>query len=354
MYDKFYKFINIDNYFAFIMRHCIDKDNILYVHRFESWLDQELIKMLFSKKIIKYYFAKKPKKNFYSKRELILIDILNLISLLFKWRLLSGVRTIYLNGLHFSFFIYLKLFGNKNMRVVIANFYIHGLSKKMWFNTFLKILFNKNKYIIIAQSEYEVQYFKSLGESLTIYYIPFCAERLNMLALTKFENNKKYIFSGGYSNRDYDLLFEAASKVLNINFIVVASELNILKRVPKNIEVFKEVTPNEFNNLLYNSYAVIIPLKESSGSSGQMVALTAMQMSKGIIYTDFPVLSQYFDIESGISMKGGSLVEMIDSLNKAWNNPTILDKMGKKSEKRYSMYFSKENYNNKVASILNI
>lgn len=336
--------------FSIYKKHIL-KQSVLYVHLFSKWINTSLFPPDLD---VKYFFsAEKPTKQFYSKPELVLFDLISLLKLIItKKSIFFNVKTVYLNGLHYSFLIFFKFFSGSNYKIVIANFYIHGLSKKKWFNDFLRFLFKNKNYIIISQSTSEVDYFKSLGNQLIVHYVPYCMERLDIQKLAISEDRHNYIFSGGYSNRDYSLLIKVASCLPHINFVIVVSNLNNIDSIPPNVTLHREIASIEFNNLMYNSFAVILPLKDSTGSSGQMVALAAMQMRKCVIYTNYPVISQYFDDQSGVSVTGNSVNEAIDALNRIWLNYELVEKIGNAAYNRYDANYSIERYNNNVLKIL--
>lgn len=326
-------------------------NQVLYIDLFKSWININLFPE--DVKVKFFFYKEKPTKMFSSKLEIVSYNIISLLKLIVKYKETFGnVKTIYLRGLHFCFLFFWKFSSNSKYKIVIGNFYIHELSKKRWFNSFMKYLFKNKNYIIISQSSSEVDYFKSLGNNLVIHYVPFCMKRLDnkMLHINKTKSN--YIFSGGYSNRDYSLLINVASILPHINFVIVTSNLNNIDSVPSNVILYKEISSIEFNNLLFNSFAVIIPLKESTGSSGQMVALTAMQMSKCVIYTNYPIVAQYFNHQSGISIEGKSIQDAIDALNKIWLNFELVDKIGKEALSSYNEKFSIEAYNREILNIL--
>ncbi|WP_319480778.1 hypothetical protein [uncultured Draconibacterium sp.] len=165
---------------------------------------------------------------------------------------------------------------------------------------------------------------------------------------------EKYIFSGGYSNRDYELLFKCISQNPDMKFVIVASALNKdITDIPANATVYKDTSNKQFNTLLGNAYGVIIPLKKDVGASGQLLSLLAMQMHKPIIYCNISVVNYYFvPYKTGIPYQ----LNNIKSLNKALQ--TLMDpdfevgKMTQDSFKRCSEKFTLENRNLEFMRIL--
>ena len=154
---------------------------------------------------------------------------------------------------------------------------------------------------ILVQSPNEIEFFRALAPNVKLDYYPLClgnpVEPMGECAPAD------YVFAGGYTNRDYDTLMRVARRLESQRFIIVRSPANQLpKSIPGNVEVLTDIPANQFKALMGASMLVVLPLKQNVGSSGQMVALSAMQMAKPVIYADFPAVSQYFrDGYSGIA-----------------------------------------------------
>ena len=77
--------------------------------------------------------------------------------------------------------------------------------------------------------------------------------------------------------------------------VIICSRLNqMAENLPKNVTVLQDVPKEEFNGYLKNAKIAVIPLKEETGASGQMVALSAMSLKRPVIYSDVSSIAQYF------------------------------------------------------------
>jgi len=327
----------------------VDKEvQILFIDIYEENIlnsqEYNKIKDLFT--VARYSLEKKQKEYLRSKIRILSIEFQNLLRLFFKERNLFRNKLIYLNGLHLSFFLYFKINKNKlkNSKVIVSNLYFHQITLNKYFNIFLKFLFYRKNYNILVQSPNEVDYFKKVGNKLNVVLIPYSMPEIKMNF--KVSERNGYFFSGGYTNRDYQLLIDAAKHFPKERFVFVASELNSLTqlKVPNNVEFFFDILPETFNQLIFNSKCVIVPLKDDVGSSGQMLCLAAMQLSKPIIYTDYKVVSQYFKIDnSGIPYTAkqlNSLIEVISSFLKL--NKAKMKEIGQNGNLNYKKYFNNE------------
>ena len=95
-------------------------------------------------------------------------------------------------------------------------------------------------------------------------------------------------------------------------FLFVASKLNKgLNSLPSNVELKRDVSPQEFGKLMEGASIVVVPLKEDVGSSGQMLCIQSMRYHKPIVYTDVSSINYYFTETSGIPYEIGSLDSLL-------------------------------------------
>jgi hypothetical protein len=109
-----------------------------------------------------------------------------------------------------------------------------------------------------------------------------------------------YYFAGGFTNRDYASLIDAF-RTLDQQLIIVGSHLNkdLQVSLPPNIKVLRDIPKKQFNSLVKNARACILPLKDKTGASGQMVMLSYMKQGKAIIVPDMQITQEY--LEEGVS-----------------------------------------------------
>ena len=98
-----------------------------------------------------------------------------------------------------------------------------------------------------------------------------------------------YLFAGGNSVRDYGLL-EAALEGLDAATCIAAKwkptrNLPHLQAAP--------TSHDEFMQLMANSHAVVVPLRQTVRSAGQQTYLNAMGLRKPVIVTDAPGVRDY-------------------------------------------------------------
>jgi glycosyltransferase involved in cell wall biosynthesis len=101
-----------------------------------------------------------------------------------------------------------------------------------------------------------------------------------------------YVFTGGYSNRDYDTFFAAIGE-LDARAVAVASKLSKLRDVPENVELQLDIPWNEFEALLAGCELLVLPLHKSGEACGQNVLFRGIRYGKPVVATRHDALVDY-------------------------------------------------------------
>lgn len=134
--------------------------------------------------------------------------------------------------------------------------------------------------------------------------------------------DKGYLFSGGDSMRDYELL-EQALDGLDVP-VELASHHQPSRHLP-HVTTGRR-SHQDFQRLLAGAHAVVIPLLASSRSAGQQSYLNAMVLGKPVIVTEAPGVRDY--IKDGVT---GVIVPS----HPAALREAILDVMDPRNEEKY-------------------
>lgn len=301
-----------------------------------------------------YYREKQPLLH-NSKLKWIYIWIIGFFKMISNLKVLKKNAT-YLQGLHYSLFLIGRFSSKINENIIVDNFYIHELGQKKIFKLILSFLLFDKKYQLIVHSLDDVEYFSNISSSLKITFIPYCMGKINYYSDISFKKElpKNFFFSGGYTNRDYDLLIRVAKKFPNHYFVLVISKLNIIhEENQKNVIIFKDIESIQFNSIAAKSSCIIIPLKSHVGASGQALCLIGMQLGKTIIYTDDSSLNQYFKFKNGISYEINNADSLEASINEFLNNTQEqLLKLEENQIKIFDENFSIRIRNNQITNII--
>lgn len=309
--------------------------------------------------VVPYAFFGEEKKRFINKIEYIFREIRCLFKLIFRLHSFRNTKVYCLGGYYATLFM-CRLFSpflGKDFRLYIYNFYLHkaGESKKV--QAILRFLFNNKKCTLIVQSPLEVEYYNRLLH-IPIYFVPYCSDPKPVNLSRKISlPTEEYIFTGGYTNRDYELVITCARQLPQQKFLIVASSLNTdidEKELPSNISLLREVDKEEFELYLYYSQIVIIPLKADVGSSGQMLCLSAMQNSKPIVYCDISSINYYFEKDiSGIAYALGDEDSLLKGLNRIIQDRKLQKELGGNAYMRYLKHFTLAHRNNLLFQLIN-
>jgi glycosyltransferase involved in cell wall biosynthesis len=102
-----------------------------------------------------------------------------------------------------------------------------------------------------------------------------------------------YLFAGGYSNRDYDLLI-AASAGLPAPLVIVAAARNQISAAPDaRTTIHRDLPEAEFERLLAASRVVAMPLRSQGEACGQSVLLRVLRNGKPLVATRHESIEAY-------------------------------------------------------------
>jgi glycosyltransferase involved in cell wall biosynthesis len=303
-----------------------------------------------------WFHKRRPDHLYFNKREIVFQELYCFILGLIKIGSFRNKKIICFGG-HYSLLLITRLFGaflGKEYHLYIYNFYLHELGNNKLIKNILHFLFNSQYSTIIVQSPFEMDYYSSLSRN-KVYFIPYCEDPDFVLGKSQILDFR-YIFTGGYTNRDYDLIIECARRNSFVKFVAVVSKLNKdLKRedLPDNIILYEDINISAFNDLMYRSLGVVIPLKEDVGASGQMLCLGAMKMSKPIIYCDISSINYYFSDNSfGIPYKLGDINSLNAAVGKLYSGDYDHIETGKKANSHFLENFTLNKRNEMLLDLI--
>ena len=309
--------------------------------------------MLKYEKNIEFLYIFPGTSSFPSKWKVIKNELGSFCYFLCKFRAL-GNNLILCHGGHLGALVCLKLFSflfGKSFHLFVYNFYIHSAGNNYFIKKIIRELYsNSRKCTLIVQSLFEVEYYKYLCPKLDIELVYYCSD------VKASENRilKNYIFTGGYTNRDYLLMLEVAKRMPTENFVFIASKLNkelINQHLPQNVTVYYDVNVLDFEKYLAESKLIVIPLKENVGASGQMLCLQAMRNRKAIIYTNISSISYYFTKGAGMPYELGDINSLIEKMRYLLKNTKELEDLGERAYQN-SLHYTIDSRNQLLLEIV--
>jgi glycosyltransferase involved in cell wall biosynthesis len=106
-------------------------------------------------------------------------------------------------------------------------------------------------------------------------------------------DDEGFIFTGGYSNRDYDLLIEATQGVAAPVVIVASSRNEIRAPLGAGTTIHRDLPEGQFEDLLARSRVVAMPLKSQGEACGQSVLLRVLRNGKPLVATRHESIEEY-------------------------------------------------------------
>jgi glycosyltransferase involved in cell wall biosynthesis len=106
------------------------------------------------------------------------------------------------------------------------------------------------------------------------------------------EPHDGYVFTGGYSNRDYETFF-AAVRALQEHVVAVASALNDLGDPPANVDLRLDISWDEFEDLISRCAVLVLPLREGGEACGQGVLVRGIHHNRPVVATRHDSLVDY-------------------------------------------------------------
>lgn len=225
--------------------------------------------------------------------------------------------------------------------IVIAFFFLHRLGQKRWVQRALRVLLDDRRVRLAVYSEADREYFSTtVGlRRASIAVVPY-GQPEPVLAPLPADRPPRYVFAGGYSNRDYQTVGRALVAT-GLPTVVVCSALNPLPEFPDTVRVLRDIDPREFNAWVARADLVVIPLGDRVGSSGQAVALTAMSLGRAIVYSDTPCLREYFvPGTTGAPYAQGNDVDLAARLRALWDDFPRRERMGSAARADFEARFT--------------
>lgn len=243
----------------------------------------------------------------------------------------------------------------------VGLFYIKGKLKYHLDHSKKSLFFYLYKWILSAADQiiYHSPIEKQKLEKLGLYNPATCTFVAMGSDDTFFKSSKNHksnlILSVGKDRaRDYQTLFEAAERFPNLKFAVVCRKQNIEGlKVPKNVDLYFDISYRKVRDLYRKASVVVIPLKEMQRSSGQMTLTDSMQMQKPIIISDVVGIAHYplKNFVNVIKIPPGDSGQLTQAISSTLQNKRLRQRLEKNS-KTFAQQFSTRNYAKKIAAVI--
>ena len=153
-------------------------------------------------------------------------------------------------------------------------------------------------------------------------------------------DSKKYIFSAGKSNRDWDFVLNTLGGS-KYDTVIVGGVKTEYQNSFSNMSIFAKIPDDEYYFLLAKSYCVFLSIKDVTISAGQITLLQAMQFGKPVILTRSQGLTNDYVVnnENGIIVEKEKQ-EVLNVLNRLYTDESFYKKLSINARKSYENSFS--------------
>jgi glycosyltransferase involved in cell wall biosynthesis len=160
-----------------------------------------------------------------------------------------------------------------------------------------------------------------------------------------------YIFTGGYSNRDYKTFFSAVGP-LEDRVVAVASRLNGLDVTPANVDLRLDVSWDEFERLVAGSALVVLPLREGGEACGQNVLFRGIRYERPVIATRHDSLVEYLGDDYPGFVPAGDPVAMRGAIERTIRDASFRRSLIERVKARSRWFDEQEQIETEIVAIL--
>ena len=143
-----------------------------------------------------------------------------------------------------------------------------------------------------------------------------------------------YISVIGQYCRDYRVLLEAARRLPDLRFVIVARPDNLSGLdVPPNVFVRPNLPFQKTMNVLLHSRFMVLPLIGSEVPAGHVTLVAAMHLGKAVVISDSAGVRDYVrDGENAVIVPVGSIESLVVAIRRLWDDHALCVKLGKNAQ----------------------
>jgi glycosyltransferase involved in cell wall biosynthesis len=154
----------------------------------------------------------------------------------------------------------------------------------------------------------------------------------------------RLIVSAGKSSRDYPTLIAAiAGTDVKARIICDCFPDEALLAPAPNVTLHRDCHGEDYLRELANAALVVVPLKTTEISAGQMVMIQAMGLGKAIIVSDIPTIRDYVtEGQDAILVPPGNAPALREAITRLLSDPTERERLGQNASTKFNTTCSTE------------
>lgn len=157
-----------------------------------------------------------------------------------------------------------------------------------------------------------------------------------------------YLFATGRSNRNYDFIIDILADAPYK--LIIACDDYKKHNLPQNIRILSDCYGADMLSMMAKCHCVLVPLKDLTMSSGQLVVLQAMSMGKPVICTNSDGICDYIINEKTGFLVDNNSKDWLDALD-SLNNKEFWYKMSANSLDLYKCQFTENAMYKRIAKL---
>jgi glycosyltransferase involved in cell wall biosynthesis len=145
---------------------------------------------------------------------------------------------------------------------------------------------------------------------------------------------KEYVSAIGGNARDYTTLIEAARRLTDIPFVLVARPHNLRNiTLPANVTTLFNVSFADSMGVLFHSRFMVLPLINSEVPCGHVTVVAAMHLGKAMLVTASSGVADYVkDDINAVTVPANDIDAMISGIRRLWNDKNLCEQLGTESK----------------------
>lgn len=161
-----------------------------------------------------------------------------------------------------------------------------------------------------------------------------------------------YLFTGGYSNRDFHTAVEAFRGSPHRLVLCAVPANDLPDDIPPNVQVIYNETPDEFSHWLAGAEVGIVPIHPDRGGSGLSVLVEHYFHGQPTIVTDDASMREYASTDSTIFVAPHSADAMREAIDRLMADPELRCRLGTAARARYDRSHSIARFVSRIEDVM--
>lgn len=231
--------------------------------------------------------------------------------------------------------LFMALF-HLNRNVVAVNFMGSGSKEgyAKWKRPLIRLGLNKIKIGVNNKSLIDLYASQLKVDKSRFFIIKDCAANVDLGNRDCTPSTPPYVFMGGNVHRDWSLFKQIVKDMPQIKFVAAlgGNDLDDYKNY-KNLEVYKNISLTDFNNLVAHSKIVLVTLTTEM-QGGQLVAFQGSIYRKPVIITHCMSIDTYYGDSDSVKVKIRDKMACEEAIMRLLHDDELCKTLGSKGYSR--------------------